>query len=171
MTSWVSALWICLMRIRRADWATGWPLGDSVRHAEWIIELWDYWVERGLTGRQNGGPWCWSCSQLGQDLWAQGGHPSSGPVPTPTLAFQPLIFRMISLPPVLRLALGLRAIRVTAPFSTGKIFTETCFITVELRERTPSKIMHEFMFSYFVCCEQQQSDVESYVEAFESSCW
>lgn len=44
-----------------------------------------------------------------------------------------LIFHMISLPPVLRLALALQAGCIAAPFSAGKIFSETCFITVALR--------------------------------------
>lgn len=112
----------------------------GLRNTGWIIELWECRVERGLAGRQNEGPQLWSCSQSGQDLWAQGGHPSSAPTPTPTLAFQALIFHMISLPPVLRLALGLQAGCVTAPFSTGKVFTETCFITVDLMELGSQKL-------------------------------
>lgn len=99
----------------------------------------------GQTGRQNGRSQRWSCSQSGQDLRAQGGHPSSAPIPTPTLAFQAFIFHMISLPPVLRLALALQTVRVTAPFSVGKTFTETCFITVDLMV---SKMMHAFLFWY-----------------------
>lgn len=71
--------------------------------------------------------------------------PLISPLPTPTLAFQALIFHMISLPPVLRLALALRAMRVTAPFSTGKIFTETCFIGVDLIERKSLKLCRDYV--------------------------
>lgn len=58
--------------------------------------------------------------------------PQRSPSAPRTLATA-LIFHMISLPPVLRLALALQAGCITAPFSAGKIFTETCFITAPLR--------------------------------------
>lgn len=84
--------------------------------------------------------------------------PHQPPFPTPTLAFQALIFHMISLPPVLRLALALRAAHVTAPFSTGRIFSETCFITVGLMERRSWKLRRNLWNLCFV-----KSNVQSYV--------
>lgn len=119
------------------------------------IELWERRSEKegwgGGAGRPNAGAQRWSCSQSGRDLRAQGGYPSSALVPTSTLAFQALIFHMISLPPVLRLALALQTVCVTVPFSAGKTLTETCFITVDL---TLSRMRRRFLcvcvfFFYF----------------------
>ncbi|KAM3622122.1 uncharacterized protein V6R79_020520 [Siganus canaliculatus] len=76
--------------------------------------------------------------------------PHQPPSPPPTLAFQALIFHMISLPPVLRLALALRAVRVTAPFSAGKIFTETCFITMDLNVSPILCILENFIFENII---------------------
>lgn len=51
-----------------------------------------------------------------------------------------LIFHMISLPPVLRLALVLRAGCFAVPFSTGQIITETCFIIMAVHHVQGSKM-------------------------------
>lgn len=66
--------------------------------------------------------------------------PQRSPSAPRTLATA-LIFHMISLPPVLRLALALRAGCIAAPFSAGKTCTETCFITAALRCPTASETM------------------------------
>lgn len=122
------------------------------------IELWECRGEKGGggvgggAGRPNAGAQHWSCSQSGRDLRARGGYPSSALVPTSTLAFQALIFHMISLPPVLRLALALQTVCVTVPFSAGKTLTETCFITVDLML---SRMRCEFVCFfkiYFLLC-------------------
>lgn len=67
--------------------------------------------------------------------------PQQSPSVPRTLATA-LIFHMISLPPVLRLALALQTGCIAAPFSAGKIFSETSlwrFITWR-----PSKMLPEF---------------------------
>lgn len=66
--------------------------------------------------------------------------PQRSPSAPRTLATA-LIFHMISLPPVLRLALALQAGCIAAPFSAGKTCTETCFITAALRCPTASETM------------------------------
>lgn len=58
-----------------------------------------------------------------------------------------LIFHMISLPPVLRLALVLQAGCFAVPFSTGQIITETCFIIMALRHIKGSKMIYELIIS------------------------
>lgn len=126
--------------------------------AVWKIELWGHHGEKegggGGAGRPNAGAQRWSCSQSGRDLRARGGYPSSALVPTSTLAFQALIFHMISLPPVLRLALALQTVCVTVPFSTGKTLTETCFITVDL---TLSRMRRGFVcFVFFLNFAQKE---------------
>lgn len=141
---------VCSMRLK-----TGWcnKLVFGVREIGGIIELWERWVgwKRGLTGRQKGGGGGsrrWSCSQSGRDLRARGGHPSSAPVPTPTLASQALIFHMISFTPVLRLALGLRAAGIAAPFSDSENFTETCFIITDPTGTKSQKLRMNYYYYY-----------------------
>lgn len=143
------------MRIKKkkteAGGATGWATGERRRKDRVVGRL--RWKGGSGAGRPNAGVQRWSCSQSGQDLRARGGYPSSALVPTSTLAFQALIFHMISSPPVLRLALALQTVCVTVPFSAGKNLTETCFITVDLMvSRMSREFVCFFLFFCFLLC-------------------